>query len=73
MNYFTIVGSVVCNGDSGSGLAIYNKAIGRWILEGIVSISPKNRRDTLCDKKYYTIYTNIGVFVNWIYKYIFEH
>ncbi|CAG9764269.1 unnamed protein product [Ceutorhynchus assimilis] len=61
--------TIICNGDSGSGLAVQNKDTGKWTLEGIVSISPKNPKDALCDKKYFTLYTNVGIYVNWVYKY----
>ncbi|XP_030747479.1 chymotrypsin-C-like isoform X2 [Sitophilus oryzae] len=61
-------GSTVCNGDSGSGLAIQDPQTQKWYLEGIVSISPKDHNNDLCDVHYYSIFTNVGMYVDWIYQ-----
>ncbi|KAL1490318.1 hypothetical protein ABEB36_013033 [Hypothenemus hampei] len=58
--------SVVCNGDSGSGLMVFNAQSSRWYIEGIVSISPKNPHKIICDEHYSTIFTNVGLYVDWI-------
>lgn len=53
-----LLGTGVCNGDSGSGLMIKNKE-GIWELQGIVSISP-NDKDNACHKKMYSLYTKVS-------------
>ncbi|XP_050308556.1 clotting factor C-like [Anthonomus grandis grandis] len=65
-----INGSVICNGDSGGGFAIKDPVTGKWMLEGVVSISPKDPRNITCDPKYYTIFTKVGLFVSWIKRYV---
>ncbi|XP_019756897.1 chymotrypsin-like elastase family member 2B [Dendroctonus ponderosae] len=67
-----VEGGIVCNGDSGSGLAVQSGPSGKWTLEGIVSISPKNPRKILCDAEYFTIFTNVGMFSQWIHDTISE-
>lgn len=53
-----LLGTGVCNGDSGSGLMIKNKE-GIWELQGIVSISP-NDEDNAFHKKMYSLYTKVS-------------
>lgn len=53
-----LLGTGVCNGDSGSGLMIKNKE-GIWELQGIVSTSPDAKYNT-CHKKMYSLYTKVS-------------
>jgi secreted trypsin-like serine protease len=40
---------------------------GRWFLRGVVSIGvPLETDPTLCNPKYYTIYSDVAMFLEWI-------
>jgi len=40
---------------------------GRWYLRGVVSIGvPLETDPTLCNPKYYTIYSDVAKFLEWI-------
>ncbi|KAF5300807.1 hypothetical protein FQR65_LT09110 [Abscondita terminalis] len=60
-------GTGVCNGDSGGGL-VFPKFPNntKWILEGIVSVSPRRLGTSYCNPKYFTIFTRVGMYINWI-------
>ncbi|XP_046589799.1 modular serine protease isoform X3 [Neodiprion lecontei] len=55
-------GSSLCEGDSGGGLCF--QLDGLWYLRGIVSVSPVSQNT--CDNHYYTAFTNVGRFREWI-------
>lgn len=57
-------GYAPCNGDSGSGFAIY--ANGAWFLRGIVSAALGDPILNRCDLNTYAIFTDIVHFRNWI-------
>lgn len=57
-----ISGTSLCNGDSGGGLTFSNGDF--WFLRGVVSVSPTNQG--MCDNQYYTAFTNVGYFREWI-------
>ncbi|XP_031843634.2 serine protease gd isoform X2 [Nomia melanderi] len=59
-----------CNGDSGSGLVIYDKTRGRYYLRGIVSLSASDRSSNSCDLNKYVIYTDVAMHLEWIYQQI---
>lgn len=64
---FLTVGTAVCNGDSGGGLVFpksNNKS--QWVLQGIVSVSPRRLGTFFCNTKFYTIFTKVGMYVEWI-------
>ncbi|KAF5289823.1 hypothetical protein FQA39_LY14978 [Lamprigera yunnana] len=67
-------GTGVCNGDSGAGLVFpttdSNKV--RWVLQGIVSISPRRLGTSFCNPKFFTIFTKVGVYLDWIKNIIGE-
>lgn len=58
-------GTSACNGDSGSGLAI-KQSDDRYYLEGIVSVSPRQKTTDHCDPNQYTIFTKVGIYAKWI-------
>ncbi|KAF7286218.1 hypothetical protein GWI33_006906 [Rhynchophorus ferrugineus] len=60
-------GTTLCNGDSGSGLAVFDKHSGKWFLEGVVSVSLKDPNTYACNSSHYSIFTNVGMYVDWIY------
>jgi hypothetical protein len=60
---FSMAGTGVCNGDSGGGL-IFPQGHGpnsNWLLQGIVSVSPRRRGTAFCDSTYYTVFTKVGM------------
>lgn len=60
-------GTGVCNGDSGGGLIFPRKTNpNQWILQGIVSLSPRKASTAFCDPEQYTIFTKVGIYVKWI-------
>ncbi|RZB39248.1 Trypsin, Ldl recept a, and/or Sushi domain containing protein, partial [Asbolus verrucosus] len=66
-------GTGVCNGDSGGGLVFpVEKNPNKLTLQGIVSISPRRPGTSFCDPNYYTVFTKVGIYVEWIYKVLQE-
>ncbi|KAK6639731.1 hypothetical protein RUM43_008006 [Polyplax serrata] len=61
-------GSGVCNGDSGGGLVFWDEESQRWFLQGLVSVSPRKSGTPHCDPFYYTVFTKVSLFVNWLKK-----
>ncbi|XP_015117131.1 modular serine protease [Diachasma alloeum] len=59
-------GTSVCNGDSGGGLVLQRKNSTIWDLHGIVSISPRKIGSFTCDPQYYTVFTKVAIYGNWI-------
>lgn len=60
-------GTGVCNGDSGGGLVFQNPADkNQWFLQGIVSISPRRQGTSFCDPQYYTVFTKVKKFLDWL-------
>jgi modular serine protease len=60
-------GTSVCNGDSGGGLVFPSKSdANKWIIQGIVSLSPRRQSTFQCDPKKYTIFTKVSLYRNWI-------
>ncbi|XP_011692989.1 PREDICTED: serine protease gd-like, partial [Wasmannia auropunctata] len=57
-----------CNGDSGTGLVLYN-ITGHYQLRGIVSRSMTNG-DYLCDLKKYIVYIDVAKYIPWIQEQI---
>ncbi|XP_055541194.1 serine protease gd-like [Wyeomyia smithii] len=57
-------GSVPCNGDSGSGLAL--KRGNQYLLRGIVSRGKVDRVTLKCDATKYAIYTDVAPFRFWL-------
>jgi len=55
-----------CNGDSGSGLVIYDAITGRYQLRGLVSRVSLPGNDFLCDFKSYVVYVDVAKYVPWI-------
>lgn len=67
-------GTAVCNGDSGGGLVFESRraAGGVWYLQGIVSLSPRSPETAQCDPFAYTIFTKVGMYVQWIANHVAE-
>ncbi|KYN39367.1 Serine protease gd, partial [Trachymyrmex septentrionalis] len=59
-----------CNGDSGSGLVLYDSSTDRYRLRGIVSRSVTGN-DFLCDLQRYIVYVNVAKYIPWIQEQIF--
>ncbi|KAF7988304.1 hypothetical protein HCN44_011050 [Aphidius gifuensis] len=59
-------GTAVCNGDSGGGLALRRPNTTIWDLHGVVSISPRRIGTSICDPQYYTVFTKILIYSDWI-------
>ncbi|KAG5681569.1 hypothetical protein PVAND_010988 [Polypedilum vanderplanki] len=64
-------GTSVCNGDSGGGFVTLSRDKKKWLIRGIVSLSPRKRSTFFCDPHKYTIFTKIDVYVRWI-KFILD-
>ncbi|GJQ69379.1 hypothetical protein Trydic_g9525 [Trypoxylus dichotomus] len=60
-------GTSVCRGDSGGGILFRDvNDADRWILQGIVSISPRRKGVDFCDPLHYTIFTKVGLYLDWL-------
>ncbi|XP_011867338.1 PREDICTED: transmembrane protease serine 9-like [Vollenhovia emeryi] len=57
-----------CNGDSGSGLVLFNNITGRYYLRGLVSRSLVG--ETLCDLQNYIVYVDVAKYIPWIVQQI---
>ncbi|KAH8278756.1 hypothetical protein KR018_008685, partial [Drosophila ironensis] len=51
-----------CYGDSGAGLIVLRN--NRWVLRGVVSLSPRN--GDICDLSQYAIYCDVSTHLDWI-------
>ncbi|XP_064215667.1 modular serine protease-like [Tribolium castaneum] len=61
-------GTGVCNGDSGGGLVFSKKNNShKYTIQGIVSVSPRRSGTSFCDPKHYTVFTKVGIYMQWIY------
>lgn len=60
-----------CTGDSGAGLLLYRN--NHWVLRGIVtgSIPKTNDVMTACNLNDFVVHTDIAMFLDWIYAFIF--
>ncbi|XP_011057447.1 PREDICTED: LOW QUALITY PROTEIN: serine protease gd-like, partial [Acromyrmex echinatior] len=58
-----------CNGDSGSGLVLYDSSTGRYRLRGVVSRSVTGN-DFLCDLQRYIVYVDVAKYILWIQEQI---
>ncbi|KAG5330455.1 GD protease, partial [Acromyrmex heyeri] len=58
-----------CNGDSGSGLVLYDSSTGRYRLRGVVSRSVTGN-DFLCDLQRYIVYVDVAKYIPWIQEQI---
>lgn len=64
-----IIGTSVCDGDSGGGLVFENK--GFWYLKGIVSLSLSTKEvggTRTCDSTTYSLFTRVFNHMPWIQK-----
>lgn len=61
-------GSGPCNGDSGSGLILYDA--GRYQLRGIVSRSLFDSNEMTCDLTQYVVYVDVAKYLSWIQQQI---
>lgn len=60
-------GTAVCNGDSGGGLLFQSNAdTNKWVVQGIVSLSPRRQSTFFCDPYKLTVFTKVSLYVNWI-------
>lgn len=61
-------GSSVCNGDSGGGVVFLMENRKRYVLQGIVSLSPMGGSgfEFVCDPMSYMVFTKVKLFINWI-------
>ncbi|XP_032683410.1 serine protease gd-like [Odontomachus brunneus] len=59
-------GSGPCNGDSGSGLVLYDSTTGRYQLRGIVSRSLYDLNKMTCDLTQYVIFVDAAKYILWI-------
>ncbi|KAK4881293.1 hypothetical protein RN001_004612 [Aquatica leii] len=60
-------GTGVCNGDSGAGLVFPRSSNPtKWVLQGIVSVSPRRLGTSFCNPKYFTIFTKVGMYIDWM-------
>ncbi|XP_019883913.2 modular serine protease-like [Camponotus floridanus] len=60
-------GTGVCNGDSGGGLVLLqrlNSSI--WEVHGIVSVSPRRLGTSICNPNFYTVFTKVSIYIDWI-------
>ncbi|XP_071442334.1 modular serine protease-like [Hetaerina americana] len=62
----------VCNGDSGGGLMFLRKD-GSWVLQGVVSVSPRRKDVSLCDPRYYAIFTKVSSYITWVITTVEKH
>ncbi|XP_050097498.1 chymotrypsin-C-like isoform X2 [Anopheles aquasalis] len=59
-------GTNPCNGDSGGGLFMQTDS-GRWILNGIVTVTAANRQnENACSTSDYTVFVDVAKYVKWI-------
>ncbi|XP_014478926.1 PREDICTED: sortilin-related receptor-like [Dinoponera quadriceps] len=59
-------GTGVCNGDSGGGLVIQRPNSSVWEVHGVVSVSPRRLGTSVCDPNFYTVFTKVSVYIDWI-------
>lgn len=62
-----VSGSMICNGDSGTGI-IFNQN-NKAYLGGIVSVGLRKAGQQSCDPNLYTIFTDVREFLDWIREY----
>ena len=53
-------------GDSGEGFQVLSRDMKTWMIQGIVSLSPRKHSSFYCDPSKYTIFTKIEVYMKWI-------
>lgn len=66
---FFLLGTSVCNGDSGGGLVFPKPGTSGpntvWEIRGIVS-NTVPKPDNTCDPAYYVIFTDVAKYLDWI-------
>ncbi|XP_071564067.1 ovochymase-2-like [Temnothorax nylanderi] len=62
-------GTGPCNGDSGSGLVLFNATTGRYQLRGVVSRSVLGN-EPLCDLTKFTVFVDVAKYQFWILQQI---
>ncbi|XP_070160255.1 modular serine protease-like [Polyergus mexicanus] len=64
-------GTGVCNGDSGGGLVLLQTLNSNiWEVHGVVSVSPRRLGTSICNPNFYTVFTKVSIYINWINKVI---
>ena len=61
-------GKSACGGDSGGGFVAYDRSRKNYNLAGIVSSSLIDRKMRSCNIDTYSIFTDVGKFVEWMRK-----
>jgi len=59
-----------CNGDSGSGLILFDATTNRYQLRGIVSRIVFGNDSFSCDPTKYVVYVDVAKYVSWIQQQI---
>ncbi|XP_011630885.1 serine protease gd-like [Pogonomyrmex barbatus] len=59
-----------CNGDSGSGLVLFDPVTRRYQLRGIVSRSVYDRSEPVCDLTKYIVFVDVARYSSWILQQI---
>lgn len=59
-------GTSLCNGDSGGGMMFLSSDGRSWMVQGVVSLSPRRQATFYCDPFKYTVFTKVGLYVKWI-------
>ncbi|KAG7200973.1 hypothetical protein KM043_003330 [Ampulex compressa] len=59
-------GTAVCNGDSGGGLVLRRPNSTIWEIHGVVSLSPRRLGTGICDPRFYTVFTKVSAYGQWI-------
>ncbi|EZA58008.1 hypothetical protein DMN91_006570 [Ooceraea biroi] len=63
-------GTGVCNGDSGGGLVLQRPNSSIWEIHGVVSVSPRKLGTSTCDPNFYTVFTKVFMYTDWIRRII---
>lgn len=59
-------GTGPCNGDSGTGMYVYDKILRKYYIRGIVSMSLKDPATRSCDLNNFIVFTDLTPFYGWI-------
>lgn len=68
----SIIGTSVCNGDSGGGL-FFSKNVEedlQWHIRGIVSLSVAKNNAPICDPEHFVLFTDVSRYISWINSFI---
>ncbi|XP_039315599.1 limulus clotting factor C [Solenopsis invicta] len=66
-------GSTPCNGDSGSGLMIFDYALQRYHLRGVVSLTISNGPLEICDPTKFVVFADVAKYLPWIQQQIYPY